>query len=187
MFRAMTAPRVLVITPKLHERFWAKVNKDGPTQPHMTTPCWLWTAAHIGKYGMIQVKLADGRFVAEFAHRVAWVLTHGALPPKNVCHACDVPDCIRPSHLWEGTPLANSQDMVAKGRAAAGDRNGSRLHPEAHSKGEDHYEARITEDDVRAIRQAAGKVTLKDLAGRYHMTPQAIWRIVHRQTWKHVE
>jgi hypothetical protein len=32
------------------ERFWSKVDKDGPTAPGMATPCWLWTAA-IGKNG----------------------------------------------------------------------------------------------------------------------------------------
>ena len=25
------------------DRFWSKVNKNGPTQPHMDSPCWEWT------------------------------------------------------------------------------------------------------------------------------------------------
>jgi len=173
----------------LHERFWNKVNKNGPIQPHMPTPCWLWTAATQGRYGVIEVKLADGRFVAELAHRVAWALTHGGLPEKNACHSCDVGVCVRPSHLWEGTSAENSADMAAKGRAATGDRNGSRLYPASRPKGEDHYETDLTEDDVRAIRQARALGTpLTELGARYGgLTRQAIWRIVHRKSWKHVE
>ena len=38
------------------DRFWEKVDKNGPTQPHMTTPCWVWTGGrgHFG-YGSFYV------------------------------------------------------------------------------------------------------------------------------------
>ena len=32
------------------------------------------------------------------------------------CHNCDVPNCIEPEHLWEGTHKQNIQDALAKGR-----------------------------------------------------------------------
>lgn len=173
------------MTPKLHERFWSKVNKNGPTAPHMTTPCWIYTG-YCNKrtgYGDFQVKLADGRFVSELAHRVAWALTHGKLPENNVCHQCDIRNCMRPSHLWEGTYAENSADMVAKGRQA----RGAAVVPATRPKGTVHYEARVTEDDVRDIRAArANGISLQTLATRHNVTTAAIWNIAARKSWKHV-
>ena len=39
----------------IEERFWKKVDKNGPTLPHMETECWLWTGATNGKYGRIAI------------------------------------------------------------------------------------------------------------------------------------
>jgi hypothetical protein len=171
------ASRVLEITPQLHERFWSKVRRgDG---------CWLWQSGrNAAGYGLIQVKLVSGRFVSEFAHRVAWALTHGALPDKNVCHTCDTPACVRPTHLWLGTDAENIADRDAKGRTARGDA----VVPATRPRGEGHYEARVTEDDVREIRRRVESgEQLQTLADAYGMTKQGIWRIVHRRSWKHVE
>lgn len=35
-----------------------------------------------------------------------------------VCHACDVPCCVRPAHLFVGTAVDNRQDAIRKGRVA---------------------------------------------------------------------
>jgi hypothetical protein len=51
----------------------------------------------------------------------------------NVCHTCDVRDCVNPDHLFVGTQKANVADMIAKGRDFRGipktgaDRHGSKL------------------------------------------------------------
>jgi len=53
----------------------------------------------------------------ELAHRVAWVIAFGPIPPgKFVLHHCDEPLCIRPHHLFLGTQAENLADMAAKGR-----------------------------------------------------------------------
>src|SRR5687768_11109897 len=86
-------------------RFWAKVQK--------TKGCWLWTARRnkLG-HGMFA---PDGRMV--LAHRFAWLSAHGAIPAGMlVCHHCDVPACVNPTHLFLGSHLDNMRDMYAKGR-----------------------------------------------------------------------
>lgn len=53
------------------------------------------------------------------AHRIVWVLKRGDLPPEIlVLHHCDNPSCVNVDHLFLGDPLANTADMVSKGRHA---------------------------------------------------------------------
>ena len=96
------------------DRFWSKVNKDGPTQPHMTTPCWVWTGAVLQQSGYGEVKWT-GRI--QRVHRVSWCLTGKILPVGAlVLHHCDNRVCVRPEHLYIGTHKDNYSDMVTRGR-----------------------------------------------------------------------
>jgi len=105
----MTIPR------PLSERFWPKVNKDGPTQPHMDTCCWIWIGAITScGYGCIQRR---GRNSVVSAHIASWELENGPIP-EGICvlHQCDNPICVRPDHLFLGTKKDNTADAIAKGR-----------------------------------------------------------------------
>lgn len=89
------------------DRFFSKTQRDS------STGCLNWTAATLKKgYGAFNI---GGR--AERAHRVAWVHVKGEIPPgKLVCHTCDNPRCVEITHLFLGTALENTRDMLAKGR-----------------------------------------------------------------------
>jgi hypothetical protein len=104
-------------TPK---EFWKRVDKkNGPVLNKKLGRCWIWTGGMYNHgiaglhYGQVQYHK-----VAYAAHRLAWILTNGPVPKntKQVCHKCDNPPCVRPSHLFCGTPKDNTQDMIAKGR-----------------------------------------------------------------------
>lgn len=41
------------------------------------------------------------------------------------CHHCDNPECVRPDHLYPGTPKQNVADMMNRGRAKFGFSNRS--------------------------------------------------------------
>jgi hypothetical protein len=89
------------------ERFWPKVDQSGGPDA-----CWPWTA-YCQPNGY-------GEFDKKWAHRVAYELAIGPITPGGtICHTCDNPRCVNPSHLFLGTQGDNVRDMVAKGRHAS--------------------------------------------------------------------
>lgn len=183
------------------ERFWPKVNKNGPTMPHMTTPCWVWTGAYLRGYG--EFKLAGRRHLA---HRVAWEMANGPIPDGLwVLHKCDNPPCVREDHLFLGTVMDNVADMDAKGRRvsargdehgshlhpesrARGDRNGSRLHPESRPRGEENGRAKLTEEKVRTIfRLRREGWTQARIAEEMSVGHSIIGYILAREKWAHLQ
>ncbi len=197
----------------LEERFWEKVNTAGPTQPHMDTPCWVWTGS-FDRYGYGHIITDDG--TNQRAHRVGWVLQNGPIPEgHDVLHACDHPPCVR--HLQTGTHQENMTDMVSRGRSATGERNGrhtkpertargkqngrhthpettargdrhgSRTSPEAVARGEKAGRAKLKDADVLTIRArfAAGE-TQSALAREFNLSSRNVCAIVRGESWKHL-
>lgn len=106
-------------TPRpLADRFWEKVNKNGPVPAHRPElgPCWLFTGTAIGREGFRYGRFWTGETM-EAAHRVSYEMEYGPLPEgMHACHHCDTPRCIRPSHLFAGTRSDNQRDSSRKGR-----------------------------------------------------------------------
>lgn len=90
-----------VFTPAV-ERFWSKVNKDGP--PWNGVPCWLWTGNLTKGYGRFY--LANRKIY--YAHRISYEWARGPVPAGlELDHLCRVLSCVNPSHLEAVTHKEN--------------------------------------------------------------------------------
>lgn len=152
----------------LAERFWPKVDKSGD--------CWSWLGARNRKgYGTIGLGGKHGKCTP--APRAAWLLTRGPIPDGLlVCHRCDNPTCVRPEHLFLGTALENTHDMISKGRA--------RHRP---LRGESNRRALLTDEKVRYIRAERGNGrTLASLAAELGVHLTTVHYASNGKNWRHV-
>lgn len=161
------------ITPAT--RFWAKVDRNGPTPIHVSWlgNCWVWTAA-TGHWGYGKLR-ANKRWY--MAHRWSYEMENGPIPTGFlVLHRCDTPACVRPSHLRVGTARDNTQDMRSKGRAA-----------DIGALGMSNSHAKLTDEQVIAIRERfeAGEL-IGSLATEHGVHRATVSAIVNGRRWKHL-
>lgn len=158
----------------LEERFWEKVDKNGPIYPYEPDlgRCWAWTAC-LSDYGYGQIRESAPGKKQFSAHRLSWKLKNGDIPKdKDVLHRCDRRFCVNPAHLYLGTDQDNSDDRVKRGRQAQKEGNGN---------------AKLTEEQVAEIRRdyvwhsrIQGQPAL---ARKYGVSNAAIWKIVRGENW----
>jgi hypothetical protein len=148
-------------------------------------PCVEWHMARVGGYG-VYGRRGEGR---AYVHRMVCEFFHGPPPPGKpfALHSCDNRACYEPSHLRWGSSQDNSDDMVNRGRAPTGDRNGSRKHPETRPRGSRHPAAKFTEEQVLYVREQlrAGR-TQQSLADEFGVRQQAISWLKSGKTWTHL-
>ncbi len=146
--------------------FWRRVNIKG------LVDCWEFTGGLFESgYGQV----SDGNRKPVRAHRYAWEIVQGPIPKgKYVLHKCDNRKCVNPNHLYIGTHADNMRDREKR-------------NPRSQAKGEAHGFAKLTDVQVREIRELlSGALSLRKIASKFGVTNVAIWQIKHRKTWTHV-
>ena len=147
------------------EQFMSNVEKDA------ATGCWNWTGGLLYGYGVFGFWVHGKDHSKRVrAHRWIHQQTHNKTLPKHimVCHTCDNRKCVNPAHLFEGSALDNTRDMISKGRHGYGTTG-----------------AKLTQWEVKEIRNMKN-ITQRELAKQYRVTPGTISEIIRRVTWRHV-
>lgn len=135
-----------------------------------------------GCYDIAYTKDKDGyprfsiRYQGVLAHRFIYQIMHPDedIEYKEICHKCDNPGCVRPDHLFSGSRVDNSIDMVVKDRQAKGsDVGGSKLTAE-------------NIDEIINNTLSGYFISYKAIAEHYNVTPNNIRYIINQQTWSHV-
>lgn len=149
-----------------HKRSFASRETYFIDRVQKTGSCWLWTGQR-GPKGYGAARYHGYRMLA---HRFSYELHYGVIASElHVLHKCDTPLCVRPDHLFLGTPQDNMDDKVAKNRQTRGETNGT---------------SKLTEIDVRYIR--ASKERSSILARYYGVNYGTIHSIRKCITWKHI-
>lgn len=138
--------------------------------------CWEWQGAKRPTgYG----NCWNGKF-AEGAHRVSYRLFRGPIPEGiNVCHKCDNPPCVNPLHLFLGSQKDNIYDMHRKGR-------NEKLLKATHASDETHQVSKLTNDDVRFIRNSGLSIEQLQVALNFKVRRLAIVRAKVGETYRGV-
>jgi hypothetical protein len=142
--------------------FWERVQKsDG---------CWLWLGPRDKRgYGVV-----NRGHHKTFAHRHAYENVHGLIPTGMcICHHCDNPPCVNPSHLFIGTHADNMRDRDRKGRLVV-----------PNTAGEANGRAKVTALDAKAIRWLVTQGARQaHLAEAYGVSRSLVNGIVKKRVW----
>lgn len=143
------------------QRFWSYVDIRGEED------CWKWSkSTDKDGYGWFKEY-----YITLKAHKYSYCLVHGD-PEFWVLHTCNNPPCVNPKHLYDGTPTQNSQDRDQAGNT---------------QRGESHYRAIVTKEDVLEIRRLYKLgLTQRQLASRYGLGKSQVSNITREFSWKDI-
>lgn len=129
-------------------------------EPENEAGCWIWSATtNWGGYGQFYL---GGRLVG--AHKAAHQLFKGPVPDGvEVCHTCDVRNCVNPAHVFIGTKSDNMKDAAEKGRLA-------------------HRTAKLTSEQADEVRRSTERGV--DIAKRLGVSQNIISRIRRGQSYE---
>lgn len=150
---------------EFQRKFWSRVQ--------LSPGCWTWRG-YTGPHRPL-VRWQGRDFLV---YRASYAFSNGTDPgPLVVCHRCDEPACVRPSHLFAGTQADNVADMCSKGRATKG----------SDLIGERHPRAKWTDAQVRQAREdVAAGIPVTVVAERLGARRQQVKRWINGQQRREV-
>ena len=143
------------------------------SHPDLETPCWVIESHTPHRLtGYVRV-VRDGRAIS--VHRLIHEKAEGPIP-EGLCvlYRCDRRNCVNPLHLFRGTHLNNSADMILKGRSPC-------------RGGEKNSRSKLIISQVQSIRDRyANGINQPALAREYGVNQSTISGIVRRETWRNI-
>jgi len=137
--------------------------------------CWVWRKSLRGKgYGAWNYEMSGYPRVGN-AHRMTYILFNSDPGNMMVLHKCGNSRCCNPDHLYLGNNSRNMQDAVL---------HGTHRCDGAFKKGCDHYNNKLTEDNVKEIRLLlASGIPQRKLAKKYNISRGTIQNIRNKKSW----
>lgn len=135
--------------------------------PYEGNDCLTWPYGCIKGYGVIH---CDDRH--QLVSHLVCERAHGPAPTPDhqAAHSCGKGNqgCVTKGHLSWKTRKENEADKLIHG---------------THNRGERHNMAKLTNEEVRVIRSLEGLMPQREIAGRFNVTRQMVYRIHHRKAW----
>lgn len=160
------------------DRFWKNYHK----RVVRVGNCLEWTGSYHGRYPACNFK---GARIS--VRRLVYSLAIGQLKEDELILAsCGNERCVRHSHLLVGSELEAKIKRI--NALPVGDRHHIHRHPGLF-RGERNPSAKLTEDDVRAIRTlyAQGSCSRAELAKQFCVSKSAVDHIATGRKWAHVQ
>ena len=134
--------------------------------------CILWPFTTSGRDGRAWISLEGKRrgFVSRFLCEKVY-----GNPPSSThqaAHNCGNAKCVNPNHLRWATPKDNAHDRIEHGTTCRGENQGA---------------SKLTEKDVREIRQLAGTLSNTEIGRIFGIGSMHVGRIIKRERWSHID
>lgn len=137
--------------------------------------CWEWGGTlDSNGYGVFSIK-----HILIKAHRFSYLSWHGNIDKSlQICHSCDNPRCVNPTHLWQGTQAENNKDRHSKNRTKTG-----------HIYGSENKMSKLKEDDVLWIIENYNPKywSTRKIAHKFSVSQTSIRNILSGKSWRWIK